>query len=70
MRRFLIVVEKAASNSSAYSPDLPGVYRYWCHSEETKAKLPREIVIQRYDPKTGQPAGTETYRPEGFLPTK
>lgn len=39
MRRFLIVVEKAASNFSAYSPDLPGCAATGASPEETKARM-------------------------------
>ena len=39
MRRFLIVVEKAASNFSAYSPDLPGCVATGGTPEETKARM-------------------------------
>jgi predicted RNase H-like HicB family nuclease len=39
MRRFLIVVEKAGSNFSAYSPDLPGCVATGATPEETKARM-------------------------------
>jgi predicted RNase H-like HicB family nuclease len=39
MRRFLIVVEKADSNFSAYSPDLPGCVATGASPEETKARM-------------------------------
>lgn len=37
MRRFLIVVEKAGSNFSAYSPDLPGCVATGATPEELRA---------------------------------
>jgi len=39
MRRFLIVVEKAGSDFSAYSPDLPGCVASGATPEETKARM-------------------------------
>lgn len=39
MRRFLIVVEKAAGNFSGYSPDLPGCVATGTTVEETKANM-------------------------------
>jgi predicted RNase H-like HicB family nuclease len=39
MRRFLIVVERANSNFSAYSPDLPGCVATGASAEETTAKM-------------------------------
>lgn len=43
MRRFLIVVEKAGSNFSAYSPDLPGCIATGAAPEETKARMQAAI---------------------------
>lgn len=45
MRRFLIVVEKAATNFSAYSPDLPGCIATGATPEETKARMQTAIVM-------------------------
>jgi predicted RNase H-like HicB family nuclease len=45
MRRFLIVVEKAASNFSAYSPDLPGCIATGDTPEETKARMQTAITL-------------------------
>jgi len=45
MRRFLIVVEKAASNFSAYSPDLPGCIASGATPEETKARMQTAIAL-------------------------
>jgi predicted RNase H-like HicB family nuclease len=39
MRRFLIVVEKAGNNFSAYSPDLPGRVAIGATAEETKSRM-------------------------------
>lgn len=39
MRRFLIVVEKADGNFSAYSPDLPGCVATGATPEETTARM-------------------------------
>ena len=39
MRRFLIIVEKAGDNFSAYSPDLPGCVATGATPEETKARM-------------------------------
>jgi len=30
--------------------------------------MPKQIVIERYDPKTGAKVLSETYNPQGFLP--
>jgi len=43
MRRFLIVVEKAGSNFSAYSPDLPGCVATGATPEETKGRMQAAI---------------------------
>jgi predicted RNase H-like HicB family nuclease len=43
MRRFLIVVEKANGNYSAYSPDLPGCVATGATPEETEAHM-REAI--------------------------
>ncbi len=43
MRRFLIVVEKAGSNCSAYSPDLPGCVATGATPEETKERMQSAI---------------------------
>jgi predicted RNase H-like HicB family nuclease len=43
MRRFLIVVEKAGNNFSAYSPDLPGCVATGATPEETKASMKAAI---------------------------
>jgi predicted RNase H-like HicB family nuclease len=45
MRRFLIVVEKAGSNFSAYSPDLPGCAATGATPEETKARMQSAIDL-------------------------
>jgi predicted RNase H-like HicB family nuclease len=39
MRRFLIVVERANGNFSAYSPDLPGCIATGATPEETTARM-------------------------------
>jgi predicted RNase H-like HicB family nuclease len=46
MRRFLIVVEKAGSNFSAYSPDLPGCIATGATPEETKARMQAAIDMR------------------------
>jgi len=43
MRRFLIVVEKAGSNFSAYSPDIRGCVATGATPEETKARMQAAI---------------------------
>jgi len=43
MRRFLIVVEKAGSNFSAYSPDLPGCVATGATPEDTKVRMQAAI---------------------------
>ena len=45
MRRFLIVVEKANGNFSAYSPDLPGCVATGATPEETKARMHEAIAL-------------------------
>ena len=47
MRRFLIVVEKAGSNFSAYSPDLPGCVATGATPAETKARM--QAAIDMHD---------------------
>jgi predicted RNase H-like HicB family nuclease len=39
MRRFLIVLEKAGTNFSAYSPDLPGCVATGATLEDTKTNM-------------------------------
>lgn len=34
--------------------------------EQKYGEPPKKIVIERYDPKTGAPAGRETYHPGEF----
>jgi predicted RNase H-like HicB family nuclease len=46
MRRFLIVVEKAGSSFSAYSPDLPGCVATGATPEETKTRM--QAAIDRH----------------------
>ena len=45
MRRFLVVLEKAGGNFSAYSPDLPGCIATGATPEETKARMRTAIDI-------------------------
>ena len=45
MRRFLIVVERASGNFSAYSPDLPGCVAMGATPEETKASMQAAIDL-------------------------
>ena len=39
MHRFLVVIEKAAGNYSAYSPDLPGCIATGSSRDETEKKM-------------------------------
>jgi len=43
MRRYLIVIENAGSNYSAYSPDLPGCATTGSTVEETKRSMEEAI---------------------------
>lgn len=43
MRRFLIVVEQAGGNYSAYSPDLPGCVATGRSPEDTRARMHEAI---------------------------
>jgi predicted RNase H-like HicB family nuclease len=45
MRRFLIVVERANGNFSAYSPDLPGCVATGATPDETKARMRAAIEM-------------------------
>ena len=45
MRRFLIVVEKAGENFSAYSPDLPGCVAAGATREETRRLMQEAIEL-------------------------
>ena len=45
MRRFLIVVERANHNFSAYSPDLPGCVATGATVEETRARMHEAIDL-------------------------
>ena len=48
MRRYVIVIEKAEGNYSAYSPDLPGCVATGRTPEETKARM-REAIDLHLD---------------------
>jgi predicted RNase H-like HicB family nuclease len=45
MRRFLIVVERASHNFSAYSPDLPGCVATGSTVEETRVRMHEAIDL-------------------------
>ena len=45
MHRFLIVIEKANSNFSAYSPDLPGCVATGSSHEETEKNMHEAIEL-------------------------
>jgi predicted RNase H-like HicB family nuclease len=45
MRRFLIVIEHAANNFSAYSPDLPGCVATGSTREETERRMYEAIQM-------------------------
>lgn len=45
MRRFLIVIEQAADNFSAYSPDLPGCVATGSTREETERRMYEAIQM-------------------------
>ncbi|MBI1885916.1 MAG: type II toxin-antitoxin system HicB family antitoxin [Chloroflexi bacterium] len=45
MRRFLIVIEKADRNFSAYAPDLPGCVATGKTVKETQAKMYEAILL-------------------------
>jgi len=45
MRRFLIVVEKARGNFSAYSPDLPGCIATAATAENTAIRMHEAIDL-------------------------
>ncbi|MDI6632624.1 MAG: type II toxin-antitoxin system HicB family antitoxin [Bacillota bacterium] len=43
--RFLVVIEKADGNYSAYSPDLPGCVATGATPEETKQRMAEAIAL-------------------------
>jgi predicted RNase H-like HicB family nuclease len=45
VRRFLIVVERANGNYSAYSPDLPGCVATGATPEETQTRMHQAIEL-------------------------
>ena len=45
MRRFLIILERANGNFSAYSPDLPGCVATGATPEETTARMQEAIDL-------------------------
>jgi predicted RNase H-like HicB family nuclease len=45
MHRYLVVIEPAGRNYSAYSPDLPGCVATGATREETRAKMKRAIAV-------------------------
>ena len=48
MRRFLIIIEKAEDNYSAYTPELPGCIATGRTKEETKRRM-REAIRQHLE---------------------
>jgi len=44
-RKYLVVVEKAGENYSAYSPDLPGCIATGSTPEETRARMQQAIEM-------------------------
>lgn len=45
MHRFLVVIEKAENNYSAYSPDLPGCVATGADREETELRMHEALEI-------------------------
>ncbi len=45
MHRYLIVIERAARNFSAYSPDLPGCVATGATREETRTRMQEAIAL-------------------------
>ena len=45
MHRFLIIIEKAGENFSAYSPDLPGCVATGATREETERRMYEAIEL-------------------------
>ena len=45
MRRFLVIVEKATGNYSAYSPDLPGCIATGKTPEEAKQNMQQAVEM-------------------------
>ena len=45
MKRYLIVVEKAAGNFSAYSPDLPGCVATGQTADEARSRMQDAIAL-------------------------
>jgi predicted RNase H-like HicB family nuclease len=45
MKKYLIVIEKAASGFSAYSPDLPGCVSTGCSQEEVEKNMRDAIAF-------------------------
>jgi predicted RNase H-like HicB family nuclease len=45
MRRFLVVIEKAGENFSAYSPDLPGCVATGDSREEAEHEMHQAILL-------------------------
>lgn len=45
MTRYLIVIEKANGNYSAYSPDVPGCIATGATAEETKQRMDEAITF-------------------------
>lgn len=66
MRRFLIVVERASGNFSAYSPDLPGCVATGSTLEETRARMHEAVDmhiqgLREDDLPIPEPSATATY---------
>lgn len=48
--------------------DRQEVRRFLEAYREREGTYPDRVVIERYDPETGRPAGREVYTPDEFLP--
>lgn len=60
----VIVDDKPAGRNIA--KDKQELRRYYDAYEEKYGEPPKEFKIERYNPLTGEHAGTETYNPEEF----
>lgn len=63
MNRFRIVIEKAGTNYSAYSPDLPGCIATGATREETEERMREAIEMHVLDTELNDVPDHEEFTP-------
>jgi predicted RNase H-like HicB family nuclease len=61
VKQYLVVVERAVANYSAYSPDLPGCVATGATPEETRRRM-QEAIAMHLQPHRAAPARARAHR--------